>query len=208
MADALELLFSGIILGLVQGISPGPLVTLVISETLKSGKKEGLKVAVSPLITDSTIILLTSLALSTVAEYSRILGVVALFGACYLIYLGVGNLRARTIKFEGKPTGRGAFKKGIITNFLNPHTYLFWLTVGGPIILESLRTNVFAAVPFLLGFYSFLIGSKASIALVVDRSKAFINNKHYSYVVRVLGLVLIFFALALLIEGASLMALL
>jgi len=65
MADAAELLFSGVIFGLVQGLTPGPLVTLVISETLKFGKAEGFKVAVSPLITDSTIILFAVFALST-----------------------------------------------------------------------------------------------------------------------------------------------
>ena len=43
-------------LGLTAGISPGPLLTIVISETLKHGRKEGFKVAVSPLFTDVLIV--------------------------------------------------------------------------------------------------------------------------------------------------------
>ena len=54
------LLITGIILGLMAGISPGPLLALVISETLKHGKKEGIKIALTPFITDLPAILLSS----------------------------------------------------------------------------------------------------------------------------------------------------
>jgi threonine/homoserine/homoserine lactone efflux protein len=91
---------------------------------------------------------------------------------------------------------------------LNPHTYLFWLSVGSPIVLETLKTDASATVLFLLGFYTFLIGSMTFVALVVDRSKSLVNSKYYSYVIRVLGIVLILFALAILTEGLKLMALL
>jgi len=56
MVNAFESLFPGIILGLVAGLSPGPMLALVIAETLKFGKEEGFKVAVSPLITDLVLV--------------------------------------------------------------------------------------------------------------------------------------------------------
>jgi len=63
-----------------------------------------------------------------------------------------------------------------------------------------------AIIPFLLGFYAFLIGSMAFVALVMDRSKSFVKSKYYTYVVRVLGIVLIFFAFVFLTEGIKLLA--
>jgi hypothetical protein len=125
MVNAFESLFSGIILGLVAGLSPGPMLALVIAETLKFGKEEGFKVAVSPLITDSTIVLLTLLALSTLAEHILVIGLISMFGACYLIHLGLENLRTKTSRFEVVIERKEAFKRAIITNLLNPHTYLF-----------------------------------------------------------------------------------
>jgi len=208
MVNAFEYLFSGIIFGLVAGLSPGPVLALVIAEALKFGKEEGLKVAVSPLITDSTIILLTLLALLTLAEQDLVIGLISVFGACYLIYLGLQNFRIKTSKFEVVIVRKEAFKRAIITNLLNPHTYLFWLSVGSPIILETLKTDASATIFFLLGFYTFLIGSMVFVALVVDRSKSLVKSKYYSYVVSLLGVVLIFFALNFLIEGLKLMALL
>jgi threonine/homoserine/homoserine lactone efflux protein len=40
MTDMLEFLVSGILFGLATGTSPGPLLALVFSETLKYGKKK------------------------------------------------------------------------------------------------------------------------------------------------------------------------
>jgi len=201
MINGFESLFSGIFFGLVAGLSPGPILTLVMAETLKFGKEEGLKVAVSPLITDSIIILLTLLALSTLAEHGMVIGLISILGACYLIYVGLENLRTKTSKIEVVVVKKEAFKRAIITNLLNPHTYLFWISVGSPIILETLAADASAVIPFLLGFYTFLIGSMIFIAIVIDRSKSLVDSKYYSYVIRVLGIVLIVFALVFLTEG-------
>jgi len=207
MASAVELLLSGVILGLAQGLTPGPLVTLAISEMLKFGKEEGLKVAVSPLITDSTIILFAAIVLSTLEGYGAILGIISVFGACYLIYLGLENIKMR-IKIHDTITNmkREAFKRAIITNFLNPHTYLFWLFVGGPLILKNIETNASGIVFFLLGFYCFLIGSNIVIVLIVDKSKEFIKSKYYSRIIQFLGIILILFAVSILIDGLRLVA--
>jgi threonine/homoserine/homoserine lactone efflux protein len=206
MVNAFEPLFSGIIFGLVAGLSPGPILTLVMAETLKFGKEEGFKVAVSPLITDSIIMILSLLALSTLAEHGVVIGLISIFGACYLVYVGLENFRTKTSKFEAVVVKKEAFKRAIITNLLNPHTYLFWISVGSPIILETLGTDASAVILFLLGFYAFLIGSMIFVALVIDRSKSLVKSKYYSYVIRLLGIVLIVFALVFLTEGLKLIA--
>jgi threonine/homoserine/homoserine lactone efflux protein len=111
---------------------------------------------------------------------------VSLFGACYLVYLGVESLRVKINKFEVELAKEGALKQGVIANFLNPHPYLFWLSIGGPMIFKSLDIHVSATVFFILGFYSLLIGSKIGIALIVEKSKAFIKTKYYLFILFVL----------------------
>ena len=49
-------LLTGLTLGFAAGISPGPLMTLVITRTLERGLGAGLRVAVAPLLTDLPII--------------------------------------------------------------------------------------------------------------------------------------------------------
>ena len=81
MIQSAAFLFSGIIFGLVGGLSSGPLLTLVISETLKHNRKEGIKVAVAPLITDLPIVLVTVFILSRLSKFNSILGTISFLGA-------------------------------------------------------------------------------------------------------------------------------
>jgi len=72
---------------------------------------------------------------------------------------------------------------------------MFWLTIGGPRILESAQVHISATILFILGFYTMLVGSKTAVAIVVDRSKTLVKSKYYAYIIRALGIVLIVFAL-------------
>ena len=207
MIEGFEFLISGAIFGLAAGTAPGPLLALVFSETLKYGKKEGVKIAVSPLITDLPIVLFVLFMLSSLVGHNFVIGMISLFGACYLVYLGVESLRVRTNRFEVELAKEDALKRGVIANFLNPHPYLFWLSIGGPMVFKSLDIHVSATVFFILGFYSLLVGSKIGIALIVEKSKSFIKSKHYLYIVRALGIALILFALIFVKDGLKLIGL-
>lgn len=206
MIEGLEFLVSGIILGLTAGTSPGPLLALVFSETLKYGKKEGIEIAVSPLITDLPIVLFVLFILTNLRGYNFIIGTISLFGACYLIYLGIKSLRVKISGFKVE-FAEDALKKGVIANFLSPHPYLFWLSIGGPMIFKSLEIHISATILFILGFYSLLVGSKISIAFIVGESKSFVESKYYLYIIRALGAVLILFALIFVKDGLKLIGL-
>jgi len=205
MTEGLEFLISGVIFGLAVGTSPGPLLALVFSETLKHRRREGIKIAISPLITDLPIVLLVLLILSNLIKYSFVIGAISLFGACYLIYLGFENLRVKISVFDVESTKEDALKRGILANFLNPNPYLFWLSIGGPMIFESLDVHISATVLFTLGFYSLLIGSNIGIALIVQKSKFFIESKYHLHVVRASGIALVLLALIFVRDGLKLM---
>ena len=64
-------LLSGILLGLSGGLTPGPLLTLVVSETLCHDIEAGIKVALAPLITDTPIVLVTVYVLNRLAPWMR-----------------------------------------------------------------------------------------------------------------------------------------
>jgi threonine/homoserine/homoserine lactone efflux protein len=196
-----DYLLFGIIFGLAAGLSPGPLITLVVSETLRNGKKEGIEVAISPLISELPIILFVLVILSSVAENSILMGVISLLGACFLVYLGLSNLRSN-VKDSRDHIGKNhALLRGITSNLLNPNTYMFWFTIGGPRILESAKVNISTTILFILGFYIMLVGSQTAVAIVADKSKTLVKNNYYAYIIRALGVVLIVFALIFVIDA-------
>ncbi|KKG09600.1 LysE family transporter [Methanosarcina sp. 2.H.A.1B.4] len=201
MSDVVEFLALGAFLGLAAGMSPGPLLAITISETLQHGKWEGIKVAISPLITDLPIILSVLFVLSHLTGYNSIIGIIALFGASYLIHSGIESLKIKKDSIELDLEKKDALKKGVIVNFGNPHPYIFWISIGGPIILKSLNTHIWATILFIAGFYSLLVGSKVIVALIVEKSKSFINSKYYFSIIRVLGIAQIIFGLTFIKVG-------
>lgn len=201
MLDLIEHLALGAFLGLAAGTSPGPLLAVTISETLQYGKWEGIKVAISPLITDLPIVLSVLYVLSHLTSYDFIIGIIAFFGASYLIYSGIESLKIKKDSIELNVKKEDALKKGVIVNFGNPHPYVFWFSIGGPIIFKSMNIHVSATILFILGFYSFLVGSKVIITLIVEKSKSFINSKYYFSIIRALGIAQIIFGLTFIKMG-------
>jgi threonine/homoserine/homoserine lactone efflux protein len=191
----------GAVFGLTAGISPGPLLTLVISETLKHNKREGLKIAVAPLITDIPIVLLTIFLLSKMSSFDLVLGIISILGGIFIAYLGYDSIKSKGIEIDVQNLKLKSIRKGIIVNLLSPHPYIFWLMVGAPITIKAYQASPAAAFAFIIAFYVLLVGSKISIALVVDRSKAFLKNRVFIWTLRILGLVLLVFATLLIKEG-------
>lgn len=201
MTNSLTYITSAFLLGL-SGLIPGPLLTLVISETLKRGTKEGIKVAVSPLITDLPIILVTILVMSRIANIDYLLGIISFGGSIFLIYLAFESFLFRGINRVAVDQ-TSVIKKGIIANLLNPSPYFFWFTIGAPTILKAYNEGFIYAGLFLIIFYSVLIGSKVVVAAVTGKSKQFLSSRFYLYLIRFLGVVLFLFAIYFIKSGIS-----
>jgi threonine/homoserine/homoserine lactone efflux protein len=195
MSEILTFVVSGFILGLTAGISPGPLLTLVISETLKHNRLAGIKVALAPLITDGPILLISLFLLTKLSSLDTLLGAISLFGAGFLLYLGYESITIKNMKTDINQTTENSLRRGIITNALSPHPYLFYLSIGGPLMVKAIGISIFALLSFIGSFLLLLVGSKIIIALIVEKSRGFLKSKAYIYTLKFLGLALIIFAL-------------
>ena len=190
--------------GFAAGISPGPLLMLVISETLRHSRKEGIKVALVPLLTDVPIVLLSIFILSRLSSYRPILGTVSILGALFIGYLAYESIRIKGLDVDLQKVKPQSLRKGIIANILSPHPYLFWISVGAPTVLRAYGVNPLSPFLFILGFYTCLVGSKITVALIVDRSKTFLKSSIYIYIVKALGIILLVFAVLFVREGLTL----
>lgn len=200
----IELLLAGITLGLYAGFSPGPLLILVISQTLKHGYREGAKVALAPIVSDIPIVTICLLFLSMISVYSQLLGIISLIGGFYLSYMAYECFKAPKITKYLQLEAPKSIRKGVIINLLNPSPYLFWITIGGPIIVPAFQENPLSLLMFIIGFYGLLVGSKIAIAYATGKSSELITGKTYIYIMRLLGIILIIFAIYFLNHGIQL----
>jgi len=169
----------GLGLGLGAGLAPGPLLALVITTSLARGFRPGLRVALSPLVTDSIMIAVAVLVVRELpARASGVLGVV---GGLYVVWLGVESLREQS---------------------LSPHPWLFWLTVGGSVVVSAWTEAPAYAALFVVTFFVAMIGTKAVIAAVVSTSRKALTQRGLHRAHRVAGALLLLTGVLLAAEFA------
>lgn len=200
----IELITAGLILGLSAGFAPGPLLTLVVSETLRHGVGSGIRVSLAPLITDMPIIALTFLLSVLLADAKPVIGMIAMVGGGFVLWLGISSLRIKHNILEQPSEPSRSLAKGIATNVLSPHPYIFWLTVGTPILSQAIETDWMLPALFIIVFYSCLVGAKIGLAILTGRSRRFLRGKAYINIMRVLGVMMCLFALMLFNDGLRL----
>ncbi|MBE0657746.1 MAG: LysE family transporter [Bryobacteraceae bacterium] len=196
-----EFLFLGAGLGLAAGISPGPILTLVVAQTLRYGRREGIIVSFAPLISDLPIVALSLWVLSRLRDAGAAMAVVSIAGALFLLVLGIETLRAKPPS-AGAPEGAPrSLAKAVAMNFLNPHVYLFWSTVGAPLVLKGWSGGAVQPAAFLAAFYACLIGSKVGVALLLGRMRGLLTGRAYVYTLRALAAALFILAGILFRDG-------
>ena len=174
---------------------------MVISETLKGNKINGVLIAITPLITDLPIVLFSIYLLSSFSNIDLVLGILSIFGGVFLIYLAISNF-----KFKPKINSTGAnysstIKYGVIANILSPHPYLFWITIGAPTFVKASKSGGIHSLVFILGFYVFLIGSKIAIAIISGEIKGLLNSDTYKNTMKFMGIILLLLGGIIIYEG-------
>ncbi len=198
-------LISGILLGLTVGVAPGPLLALVVSQTLTYGAKEGAKVAVAPLISDLPIVAVAFWIVLRLKSAPWAPALLSLAGGVYIVYLVRGNLQTRQGAQTAAATAPRSMKKGALVNLLNPHPYMFWMTVGAPLMAASWVSSPATSIFWMAGFYGGLVGAMQGIAFIAGRTRAFLSSRAYLWLNRILALVLLFFAGLLIKNGIGIL---
>jgi threonine/homoserine/homoserine lactone efflux protein len=194
-------LLSGLSLGAAAGISPGPLLALLVSQTLRHGFREGAKVAAAPLLSDAPVVLLCLLAIQRAEGLGSAAAWVSMLGGCFVAYLGYDCLRAPGVAASGGPEAPRSLAKAVTVNLLNPHVYLFWAAVGAPMLLQGIQRRDGSALAFVVGFYAGVVGSKLTVAGLVHRSRQALAGRGYLWTMRIMGILLLGIAAWMLMSG-------
>jgi threonine/homoserine/homoserine lactone efflux protein len=201
----IELLIAGIILGIYAGLSPGPMLVLVVNQSIKHGFQEGAKMAFSPLISDLPIIVISLFFLTVISGFNIVLAIISIIGGLYLAYLAWEIFKNRKISVDISLEKPKSLSKGVVLNLLNPAPYIFWITIGGPLIIPEYTKNPFSILLFIIGFYAFLVGSKIAVAYATEKSRDFITGKTYLHILKILGIILTIFSIYYIYQGFQLL---
>jgi threonine/homoserine/homoserine lactone efflux protein len=186
-------------IGFVSGISPGPVLTLVVTQTLRGGWLRGAAVAAGPLLADGPIVVVAITLFNQLPP--QVLPAISISGGVFLVYLAVTN--ALSARHAVLPRGRsmrarGGLLTGLLARALSPHPYLFWFLVGGPTLVRAQEQGWQAALGFLVGYYATIVGSNIGLALALHRWMSLLSDRVYRGVLFLGSLILAAYGVVLI----------
>ncbi len=193
-----QLAGAGIALGIIEGIKPGPLLTMVIRESLSKGLKAGMWTAAAPLFTDGPLIIASLFLASWMATQPSVLFSISLLGALFLMKMGIEcfSLEPPDPDSDSDPNPSGSFKRGVLTNLLNPNVYMFWFLIGGPLMASAAEQEPLAPVLYAICFLITIILVKASIAWLFVGGGSWVSYDLYRIAMVICGLAMLGFAVS------------
>mgnify|MGYP003984403323 CR=1 FL=1 len=136
-------------------LMPGPIVTLVIAQSLRHGTGTGLATVAGSSVGNAILVAAGALGLSTAFVFlADLFDVIRWLGAGYLIWLGVREGRSKGADLDaataGAPRDKSAvFWQGIIVAITNPKTILFYaaffpqfIDTAAPLALQLILMSV------------------------------------------------------------------
>ena len=188
---------AGIALGIIEGIKPGPLLTMVIRESLSKGLKAGMWTAAAPIFTDGPMIIASLFLAGWMATQPTVLFSISLLGALFLIKMGLECFSLEAPDPENADTdASGSFKRGILTNLLNPNVYMFWFLIGGPLMASAAEQEPLAPILYAVCFLISIILVKASIAWLFVGGGSWVSPRKYRFAMVICGLAMLGFAVS------------
>lgn len=193
---------TGAIFGLCNGVSPGPTLTLTISQTLLYGWREGVKVALSPLLFGFIIIPIFLLFTLSIPQVHLFISIVSICGALFLFKLSYCHFSATNIPLGVNLTANKLVKNVLIVNFFSFQAYVFWLSVGVPIVFSAIHMHEkFGVFSYLAGYYVLLIGVKLLIVKFAEFFRLYLVPEKQLIILKVTGAIFAIFASLFLING-------
>jgi len=178
---------------------PGPIITLVVTETLRKGLRAGVLTMLAPVLLDAVLMVPLGLLLQA-SLFSGKGGVfLGFMGAALLTWLGYQSMRTGRRKDEGerrKDEGGSeeipSFVKGVLAHLTSPYPYLYWGTVGSTFIRQGYEAGgAISAALFPLGFWSGAIAFTLVVTYLVARGRKMLPARLEPHLHRLSGILLI-----------------
>jgi len=183
-------------------MAPGPMFTVTLAKSLKS-PWTGVQVALGHAVIEVPLIVLIYFGVAHFLQNGVVQLVLSVAGGGMIIWMGVDMFRTRRkIIGEGKDTRYNAFTAGILMSGLNPFFLVWWVTVGGLLLLNFLQAVGNWALPlFVLVHWACDLVWLSFVSVAIFKTHKFWGGKVQEWVFIVLALALLYFGAQFVVKG-------
>jgi len=181
-------------IGLTGALAPGPTLVATINSSLKGGWIMGPKVTFGHMAMEVLVFLMVIEGVTMASEsYSRAIAVV---GGLALMAFGAltikGSTGASISQCEASGTAN-PYLAGAFTSAANPYFWIWWMSIGSALILDSVRAGLLFAAVFMVGHWAADLGWYTLVASSVQQGKSALSERTYRRVLGICGAFLMLF---------------
>lgn len=205
--DILELIFKGIVIGILASAPMGPVGILCINRTLKKGRWFGFVTGVGAALSDLIYAILTGVGMSFVIDFVKNPNTkfyLQIFGAVLILLFGIYSFRSNPMQNAHTSNGnnRGSLWHNALTAFVVTFSNL--LIVPYFMMLFALFAFVAPAhkIEMCVGYISVLFGALLwwyGLTWLVDRIRGKFDDNGIVIINKVIGCIVIIFSLIALV---------
>jgi len=198
--ELLMQIFSVLLLGIIGGSVPGPIMVAAFTESIRKGFFKSLLVILRAFIAESIVAIFILTLFFSFNIPQSVFYAISFAGAIMLLYLA---LQVWKIKKIGEGEGEiFSFWKIIILTILNGSFYIFWITICVPQAFLLKEKLPHGHIIFLLLFELGWIIATVSWVFIFSRFRSFLTKgKVVPIIFKIFSLILVYFAISLLIES-------
>ncbi len=200
------------IVGFSGAMMPGPVTTLIVTETARRGWIAGPLITVGHVLLELAMVIALVFGLGDVLKQNAVAGIIGLLGGAFLLWMGAGIVRDAwrgRVSFNlsrsaaaGGPTGNPILA-GILTSVANPYWLLWWATVGAASLITFRAFGVAGIIAFYIGHTLADWVWNNLVAFVVASGRRVLNDRIYRGILIFCGAFLIALSLYFLRSGFS-----
>ena len=203
--NIIELIFKGILIGVIASAPMGPVGVLCVQRTLNKGRWPGFATGIGAAISDVIYALLTGLGISFIQDFitqEDTFYALKIAGSAILLIFGI-------YCFRSKPKPVQLINKRNTSLFYNAHT-AFWITFANPLIIllfiASMTQLSFVVsdhpLEMGIGYLSIFAGALLwwfGLTWLIDKIRGKFNDDGILIINRIIGAVVILVSIVFLI---------
>jgi len=194
------LVFSALLLGLIGGVIPGPVLTAVFTEILISGLFKSFRLIFWALLIETIIALISILTLSYVNLSEAFFQSISIIGAAILIWISISIWKINKIDIQNKNhLSIGKITLMITTNGM---LWTYWITVCFPKAVLLNEEILYGQYLFMILVQIGWLVSTIILAFMFSKFRKILSNPNIvPFVYKIFALAFLYFAFDMLYKS-------
>jgi threonine/homoserine/homoserine lactone efflux protein len=203
--ETVTILLGALVLGLIGGAIPGPIITAVFTEIIQSGLLRSFRIIFLGMLVEAAIALICVVSVAALHLPESVFRVISVVGAGILVWLALQIWKITAI--DTRKRVHFSTAKIIAMILANGGLWIFWITVAVPKAVMLSGHVTFGAYIYLVVLEVGWLVSTAAIAFIFSRFRTWLSQPHIvPYIFKICALAFVYFAADAIYQTAKFFA--